>query len=230
MIASANFLPGTTPQELLIWDAKTAELISTPHTDDNCMLGWPRWSLDGTRIATGCIFVEAGLNTPARIWDVPSGQEIMRLESDFGWTYRTVWSPDGTRILVGYEQGVLRIWDVETGEPLITFAGHQGSTDGEWSPDGRLIASTGFANKSIKIWDAATGEEFMSFSVAGAPLSIEWSPDGTHVIVTGDGLNEPVIKRIWHSTEELIEFARECCVSRELTPEEREQYGLSVMP
>jgi WD40 repeat protein len=229
-IAAADFRPGTSPQALYIWDAKSGELISTFHTDDNCMLGWPRWSPDSTRIATGCIFVEAGINTPARIWDVLSGQEIKRLESDFGWTYRTVWSPDGTRILVGYEQGVLRIWDVETGEPLITFAGHQGSTGGEWSPDGTLIASSGFANKSVKIWDAVTGEEFLSFFVAGAPLSNEWSPDGMHVIVTGDGLNEPVIKQVWHSTEELIEFARECCVSRELTPEEREQFGLSVLP
>jgi WD40 repeat protein len=226
MIAAADFKPGTAPQPLYIWDAETGELIATLQTEDNCMLGWPRWSPDSTRIATGCIFVEAGINTPARIWDAASGQEIMRLENDFGWTYRTVWSPDGKSILVGYEQGVMTIWDVETGDALITFAGHQGSTGGEWSPDGTLIASTGFANQSVKIWDSATGEEFLSFFVAGAPLSIGWSPDGTHVIVTGDGLNEPVIKRVWRSTGELIEHAYDCCITRELTPEERDRFGL----
>jgi hypothetical protein len=31
---------------------------------------------------------------------------------------------------------------------------------------------------------------------------------------------------IWQSTEELIAFARECCVFRDLTLEEREQFGL----
>ena len=50
--------------------------------------------------------------------------------------------------------------------------------------------------------------------------------DGTHVIVTGDGINEPIIKRVWQSTEELIDYAYECCVTRELTAEERGEFGL----
>ena len=214
------------PQALYIWDTDTSELLLTLQTDDTCHLGWPRWSPDGTRIATTCIFVEAGANTPVRIWDVASGQETMRLESEFGWTYHAEWSPNGLHILTGYGQGVLQIWDVKTGKSLLTFAGHQGAARGEWSPDGKMIASAGFANKSVKIWNAQTGEEFLSFFVPGAPLSISWSPDGTHIIITGDGMIEPVIKRVWASKEELIEYAYDCCVTRELTPEEREQFGL----
>jgi WD40 repeat protein len=194
------------------------------------MLGWPRWSPDSTRIATGCIFVQPGLNTPARIWDVASGSEIMVLESDFGWTYRTNWSPDGTQLLVTYENGVARIWDVATGEPALTFAGHQGQVDGAWSPDGTLIATTDYAEQLVKIWNAKTGEERFSFFVSGAPLTVGWSPDGTQIIVTGDGLNEPVIKRAWRSPEELIDYAYDCCVSRRLTPEERERFGLPETP
>ena len=30
----------------------------------------------------------------------------------------------------------------------------------------------------------------------------------------------------WHSPEELIEYAKECCLLRELTPEERDLFGL----
>jgi len=30
----------------------------------------------------------------------------------------------------------------------------------------------------------------------------------------------------WHSAQELIDYAKECCVVRELTVEEREQFGL----
>jgi hypothetical protein len=33
---------------------------------------------------------------------------------------------------------------------------------------------------------------------------------------------------VWQSTEELIQYAKECCVFRELTPEERQQFGLAV--
>jgi hypothetical protein len=32
--------------------------------------------------------------------------------------------------------------------------------------------------------------------------------------------------RVWLSVEELIAYAKECCVFRELTPEERQQFGL----
>jgi hypothetical protein len=30
----------------------------------------------------------------------------------------------------------------------------------------------------------------------------------------------------WQSTEDLIDFAKECCIVRELTEEERERFGL----
>jgi len=31
---------------------------------------------------------------------------------------------------------------------------------------------------------------------------------------------------VWQTTEDLIDYVKECCVFRELTPEEREQFGL----
>jgi WD40 repeat protein/serine/threonine protein kinase/DNA-binding XRE family transcriptional regulator len=228
-IVAAGFRVGT-PQPLYIWDAETKELVATLQTDDACMQGWPEWSPDSSLIASGCIFVESGINTPARIWDVANGTELMKLESDYGWTYHTVWSPDGTRILVGYENGVVRIWDVATGEPSLTFSGHQGVAGGRWSPDGGLIASTDYANQVVKIWESQSAEELLSFSLPGAPLNIAWSPDGTHIIVTGDGLREPVIKRVWSTPEELIDYAHDCCVSRQLTLEERDRFGLPPGP
>jgi WD40 repeat protein len=228
-IVAAGFRPGT-PQPLYIWDADTGELTKTLQTDDVCMQGWPRWSPDSTRIASGCIFVESGINTPARIWEVASEKELMALESEYGWTYRANWSPDGTQLLVTYENGAARIWDTVTGEPILTFTEHQGQVDGEWSPDGTLIASTDFADQLVKIWNPTTGEELLNFLLPGAPLTIGWSPDGTQIIVTGDGLNEPVIKPVWRSPEELIAHAYECCVSRQLTPEERDRFGLPESP
>ncbi|MGD8752488.1 MAG: hypothetical protein PVG14_13755, partial [Anaerolineales bacterium] len=228
-ITAAGLRLGT-PQAVYVWDAETYELVSTLQTDGFCMLGWPHWSPDSTKIATGCIFVESGTNTPARIWDAATGREIMRLESQHGLTYRTVWSPDGKRLLTAYEDGTVVIWDLETGEPILTFTETQGPAGGDWSPDGKLIVSNGYGTPLVKIRDAETGEELMSFSVPGNVLTTGWSPDGTHVIVTGDGITVPVIKRVWRSTDELVTHAYECCVTRELTPEERQQFGLPPQP
>jgi hypothetical protein len=63
----------------------------------------------------------------------------------------------------------------------------------------------------------------MRFQVPGFTTSVDWSPDGKYLIAPAD---QVVIARVWQSTEELIQYAKECCVFRELTPEERQQFGL----
>jgi hypothetical protein len=75
------------------------------------------------------------------------------------------------------------------------------------------------------VWDAATGAEVLSFKVPAAAISVSWSPDAKYVVVAGY-FNTPVVRRVWRSTEALIAHARECCVTRELTDEEREQFDL----
>jgi hypothetical protein len=76
------------------------------------------------------------------------------------------------------------------------------------------------------VWDAATGVEVLSFTAPGSAWRVKWSPDGDYVIVAGY-FTTPMLRRVWPSTEELIAYARECCVTRELTDEERELFGLS---
>jgi len=77
----------------------------------------------------------------------------------------------------------------------------------------------------VRIWDAETGIEVYHFEVGGGAFSTEWSPDGTHVIVAGS-FPVPEIRRVWSSTEALIAYAQEHCVLRQLTAEERAQFGL----
>jgi WD40 repeat protein len=77
----------------------------------------------------------------------------------------------------------------------------------------------------VKVWDAATGDEVLSFETPGALGNVNWSPDGRYVIAAG-AFDTPVVRRVWQSTEELITYAKECCVPRELTSQEREQFGL----
>ena len=96
--------------------------------------------------------------------------------------------------------------------------------DAQWSPDGRHIA-TGDDAGEVKVWDAATGGEIDGFAADGAVLNVDWSPDGRYIIASGH-FNPPLVRRVWTNVDELIAHARQCCLSRELTPEEREQFGL----
>ena len=77
----------------------------------------------------------------------------------------------------------------------------------------------------VPIWDSETGVEVYRFEAPGAAYSTKWSLDGTQVIVSGSFL-VPEIRRVWSSTEALIAHAQECCVRRQLTAEERAQFGL----
>ena len=55
-----------------------------------------------------------------------------------------------------------------------------------------------------------------------------WSPDGKYLLTPVGDMVERLsgVWRVWQTTEDLIAYAKECCVFRELTPEEREQFGL----
>ena len=93
-------------------------------------------------------------------------------------------SPDGTVLASGSDEGAIRLWDATTaralGEPLL---GHRGSVRKiAFSPDGRTIAS-GSWDGTVRLWDAATGRPL------GEPLvghsdrvtSVVFSRDGTTV-------------------------------------------------
>ena len=54
---------------------------------------------------------------------------------------------------------------------------------------------------------------------------VKWSPDGQHLVTGGLRLS-PAVWRVWQSKEELLEYAKQCCVIRALTPQERQQFGL----
>jgi WD40 repeat protein len=213
---------------LLIWDANTYEQLVTISVDDGCNLGWPKWSPDSTQIVAGCWGVAPGEEAHVRVWDALSGDLAIRLENHSeGYIFFTEWSPDGTKLLTTHGGGSIVIWNVATGEPILTFTEHYGfGAIASWSPDGTLIASNGFSDNQIKIWDANTGEVSMSSPIPGSPFNIAWSRDGSQIMLSGDAFIEPLIMRVWRSTDDLVAHAYECCVSRELSPEERTQYGL----
>jgi WD40 repeat protein len=207
----------------LVFDATTGETITTVQDEACGFLMHPSWSPYGDRFITGCHVSEG--DTPARVWDAATGMELLTLESRDGRSVQGEWSPDGERIAVGYGNGTARVRDAATGEVLTSFAGNTGNIiDLNWSPDGTRIACGDEAGW-VKVWDAATGEEVLAFFMSGHVDRVEWSPDGQQLITAG-GFRVPGVRRAWQSTEELIEYARECCVFRELTDAERQQYGL----
>jgi WD40 repeat protein/class 3 adenylate cyclase len=207
----------------LVWDASTGETLRTlyPGLDR----GRSRWSPDGQRIVTAAAL--GGSYKPIWVWDgATTGRRLVSFGKHEDWTNSADWSPDGRRVVSAGYDGTARVWDAVTTEQLVVLTGRGAVVnDAAWSPDGTSIA-TGDDAGEVKVWDATTGGEIDGFAAAGAVLNVDWSPDGRYVIASGE-FNPPVVRRVWQSTEELVAHAQQCCASRELTPEEREQFGLA---
>jgi WD40 repeat protein len=157
----------------------------------------------------------------AKVWDAATGQVIRNLYSGTSETsVRSAdWSPDGTRIATcGVGGG--RVWDATGGEKLATF---DCEAFIDWSQAGDRILG-GDPAGIITVWDAATGSELVRHDV-GSPVCVAWSPDGRRIAATSLD-NALMVLPGWQTTQELIDYAKECCVVRKLTDAEREQFGL----
>jgi WD40 repeat protein len=209
-------------ERFIVVDYSTGEFLLDfdPGFGGPCFTGRLSWSPDGRYIITPC-----GFQPRADIWDAQTGEHVKTLAHVDATVNTTGWSPDGKHILTAGEKGIVHIWDGESFEPLYDFKGHTSLIfDAEWSPDGSRIASSDDTGM-VRIWDAETRQEVNSYNVGFGVLDVNWSPEGTGLISVGF---QPIpdVRPVWPSTEELIEYAYECCVSRELTPEERVQFGL----
>jgi WD40 repeat protein len=218
------------------WDMSTGDLLKTM----TC-LSWAhliKWSPDGRKFAILCFDFTEDVSS-IRILDAESYQLLISIESD--WVkepYQFIsWSPDSTRIAVAGgndETGTfinpVYVFDANSGEEILKIIKHTGGVwAARWSPNGERLVS-GSSDDTTRIWDVETGAELLTLTTPNDWMADpSWSPDGQHVVVTIGNIIGPGrsgVWRVWQTTQELIDYARECCVFRDLTEAERAQFGL----
>jgi hypothetical protein len=86
-----------------------------------------------------------------------------------------------------------------------------------------LIYTAG-SDGTTRVFEVATGTELLVYEVGGWAEAV-LSPDGNQIFIySGEGTG--YLYPVWDTDEELIAFAKECCLIHELTLEEREIFGL----
>jgi WD40 repeat protein/DNA-binding SARP family transcriptional activator/class 3 adenylate cyclase len=123
-----------------IWDWENGIVVRT-------IEGASHLELDpsGPRMAT----VVAGR---AEIQDLESGERIARLAGTSGDISALAFSPDGSLVATGHEDGAVRLFEADTGNLRLALPGNAGAVkDVSFSPDGTMLASTS-AKDGVRVW------------------------------------------------------------------------------
>jgi len=131
---------------------------------------------DATKAATGAA------DFSAKVWDAVNGTELQSFVHKH--IVKSVdFSPDGTHLLTGSNEKLLRIFNIEKpdDEPTV-FKGHTSNIRCSiYQRNGKEIISSS-DDKTVRVWDVETAEEVKQKEFPAVP-NISLSPDGEKIIV-----------------------------------------------
>jgi eukaryotic-like serine/threonine-protein kinase len=162
--------------DLKIWDVNSgAELLTIPGHEDAYPEGRMTFSPDGKLIVSGC-------SQTIRAWDSTTGAVMWTLPGHSSSVGCVNYSPDGSRLVSGSKDGIIKIWDAVTGAETRMLTGHTNQiSELVFSPDGKCIAS-GSWDRTVKIWDAASGDELNTLRGQNFEVTaVVYRPDGKRI-------------------------------------------------
>lgn len=183
------FLPDGTPLAVVIVGAKVelrnaldGTRVSTLEADDLESTDSVSISADGERI------VVANNEPQPGIYDVATGARRATLGEPGRDITHAVFSPDGSRVLVGLDGGVAAVHDGRSGALVARI---EGRDDGSvvvaaFSADNDRVVTASIPLSIAHVWDANTGEHLAAIGDDGFQvLGVDISPDGSRVVAFG---------------------------------------------
>ena len=195
-------LTGFFDGNIVLWDIETGAEIRrfsghAPGTYDPLQVVTHSGVNDIVLSPSGQVAISGGDDGAVIVWDINTGEEILRFEDHTGPVRSVTIRPDGLTVISGglsgtslTEPGELILWDLRTGQEIRRFEGQaEAVIDIAISPDGRrLMASSGevayssagpFQNYSLVLWDIETGEILHRFEDIERDIpSLAISPNG----------------------------------------------------
>jgi WD40 repeat protein len=180
-------------------------------------LPYVAWSPDGQHIA-------ASVDDHVLLWDFRVSIEPIMLPGDPSRIRTLAFSPDGTRLAGGDDDGTVHLWTVGGTAAPVALRGHEGVVwSAAFSTDGRFLATTGI-DTTIRLWKTGDTSDPLTLNGFRAPVHTV-APLGADRYVTA---HDDGTVRVWRCrtcgpvTEVLDRASRH--VTRTLTAQERSAY------
>lgn len=107
------------------------------------------------------------------VWEWQSESYILKQASHLDATNALAYSPDGTRLITGSDDGKLKLWDVNSGFNIVTFPEHtSGVTGVAFSPNRASVLFTSSLDGSVRAWDLL---RYRNFRVFTAPTRLPFT-------------------------------------------------------
>lgn len=186
-----------------LWNAQSGKMVLAVRNSEVGPVLRVTFSPDGKRFATASVF------GTARVWNAITGKPLLTLENQQNknnrenvqdiqgnGTLAVAFSPDGTQIATGDENGTVTLWDGFHGIKLRSLSRHSASVYGvAFSRDGKMLA-TASGDGTAKLWDVASNQEPTTLAGHGkAVYGIAFSPDGKQVATS----SADATVRIWNA-------------------------------
>jgi WD40 repeat protein len=106
------------------------------------------------------------------------------------WVYDVAFTPDGSTVVTGVRDGVLRAYDIATGK--VRQLGKAGPIESvAVSPDGKTVV-TGGSNGDVIAWPLAGGDKHILTDRGFPVMDVRFEPSGKRVAINRDGVTELV--------------------------------------
>ncbi len=165
---------------LVMWDAASGEEIWAVEYPGG-LEALPAFSPDGTRLAVG-----TWASVKLAVLDVESGEELSKLDTGSS-VGSLLWSPDGTHVFVGLQNGDIQVVDSTTLAVVATWGGHSSIPLSMAIDSSGTRLATGADDGTVRIWDLATGGELMVLGAGVASIDgVAFLPGDRHLVATGN--------------------------------------------
>jgi WD40 repeat protein len=146
------------PTEENVWNIETGEQLYTIDLGEHRAEGvtgpcsFPSaCGCDAVVRSDGLTYVAERIWRHVFIWEMEAGERVNELELE-NVVSDIEWSPDGSILAIGFENGATVLWGVDNNETLYTLGGHSGRVYNlRWSSNGSTLASVSDA-EHIVVW------------------------------------------------------------------------------